>query len=107
MSLLIQKTKSIQIAQKTGLTGEVIFDDADYKTIISIIREISTSDDDISLSSYDPIKSRKYFWQKIFGSEPLPPTISNAADLFAGSLGRDLDISSVDLQTAIDDADEN
>lgn len=107
MSLLIQKTKSIEIIQKTGLTGEVIFEDTDYKTIISIIREISPSNTDTSLTPYDPIESRKHFWQKIFGLEPLPSTVSNAADLFAGSLGSGLDISSVDLQTAIDDADEN
>ena len=57
--------------------------------------------------SYMPDTDRKRLWQNTFGSEPLPDTVPDAAERFAGSLGLDLDLTPADLQAAINQADED
>ena len=54
---------------------------------------------------YDVSISRKRLWEITFGSEPLPSTVPNAAKLFAGSLGEDLDITDTAIQEAINKTD--
>ena len=107
MLLLIQEPKSIEILQKVERSETIIIDDSDCITI-SIIRAIFSPKDNISVTRYNPSKSRNHFWQNIFGLEPLPAAVvPNAAELFAGSLSQDRDVTYVDIQTAIDEADEN
>ena len=108
MSLLIKKKKSIEILQEIVLDQKIIVDESNYK-IINIAGEIipvshSTSDLD---TSYDLSKSRKRFWEKIFGLEPLPIEESGVAEKYAGSLGVDLGITESDIQSAIEDADKD
>lgn len=55
--------------------------------------------------SYDISISRKRLWEITFGAETLPSIVPNAAKLFAGSLGEDLDITDAAIQEAIDKAD--
>ena len=52
-----------------------------------------------------PSSARKRLWQKTFGSEPLPDTVPDAAERFAGSLGLDLNLTPADIQSAIDQVD--
>jgi len=108
MSLLIKKKKSIEILQEIVLDQKIIVDESKYK-IINIAGEIIP----ISYStygldkSYDPSKSRKHFWEKIFGLAPLPIEESNVAEKYAGLLGVDLGITESDIQSAIEDADKD
>ncbi len=85
---------------------KIIVRDSEYITI-DIVKAIFSPEDNIPATRYDPSESRKHFWQNIFGLEPLPATVPNAAELFAGSLSQDLDITPADIQAAVDKADED
>ena len=106
MLLLNQESKPIKIFQKIERSKKIIVKDSEYKTI-NIVKAIFSPEDNIPVTCYDPSESRKHFWQNIFGLEPLPATVPNAAELFAGSLSQDLDITPADIQVAIDKADED
>lgn len=48
---------------------------------------------------------RKRLWEIMFGSEPLPKIVPNAAELFAGSCSKDLNLTKDSFQYAIDQID--
>lgn len=105
MSLFIMNEKSIRIARKL-VDGEVTFEDSDFILVNISGETIIRNNSDYLSRAYDPLKSRKHFWQKNFGMEPLPVEYPNAAKAFAGILGKELDLTSSDMQDAIDQADQ-
>ena len=108
MSLLIERKKSIQILQEIVLDQQIIVDETKFKTINISVDVIPFNHSTHGLDqSYDLSKSRKHFWEKIFGLAPLPIEESNVAERYSGSLGTDLGITESDIQSAIEDADKD
>jgi len=102
MQTYVLKDKPIKMVHKTA-DEYCVIEDTDYVTF-NISTIISTGNP--GRDSYDPLRSRKHFWQKTFGLAPMPTEEHNASEMFAGSLGLDLDLSPSEIQAAIDEADE-
>ena len=100
----MMKNKSIRIAHmKVGKT--VIFD-ANSFVVTNILSDVFSGNVYERPGTYeDPLKSRKHFWQKTFGSESLPTEQPNAAATFAGSLGQSLDLTSDEMRNMLEQAD--
>jgi len=106
MSAYILKERTIKMAQK--IVGEhCVIEESDYVTVNIHGETISLYGSSHGSSAHDPLESRRHLWQKTFGSAPMPAEVRNASKVFAGSLGRDLDLSPDDIQAAIDEADED
>lgn len=106
MSLLSLKNKPIRIAQKM-VSGDVTFDENMCYVYLNISSGVLLPNTSEHISKvYDPLKSRKHFWEKNFGLEPLPIEQANAAEKFAGSLGQTLDLTSSEMQHTIDQTDQ-
>ena len=104
----MKRTKSIQILQEIVLDQKIIVNESKFKTINISVDIIPFSHSTYGLDrSYDLSESRKRFWEKIFGLEPLPIEESGVAERYAGSLGIDLGITESDIQSAIEDADKD
>jgi hypothetical protein len=104
MSLLKYRNKSIRMTQKIA-DDFVTFDESDY-VLVNISSEIVfLSDREYFTKISDPLKSRKHFWQKNFGLESLPMEQTNAAEIFAGSLGQTLELTPSEMRSTLEQAD--
>ncbi|RNJ76415.1 MAG: hypothetical protein EB830_04025 [Nitrosopumilus sp. H13] len=92
MGIEKMETRSVKLMQKTitlegHVTVRVQLNDFTVmtETCLTYILELSNIH-----SKFDPLKSRRELWKKMFGSKPMPPINPNAADEYSGSLGRDM-----------------
>ena len=107
MPLLELEEKSIRMARKIIIDNNVILDEDDYVPV-SISRDIvSGGSEHPAPKTHDLPEGRSHFWQKTFGSEPFPAEQPNAAEVFGGSLGKDLELTASEMRLAIEQADRD
>ena len=112
----VGEKKSLRIRFATGVDINPLVEELKQRTIEVLTAADLSTDSETAKNVYQNFarenkkiikQSREYFWEKVFGSEtPLPEEDFNAIEKYAGSIGKEFDITDDDITKAIKKADE-
>jgi len=112
----VGKKKSLRIGFATSRDPNLLVEELKQRTIeVLTVADLSTDSEtiknayqNVALENKKIVKqSREYFWKKVFGDEtPLPEEEFDAIEKYAGSIGKEFDITDDDITKAIKKSDE-